>query len=627
MAFFEDWDDVGINVAKPPDLLRIYRELGHYRSSGGAELCDSGTCTDTELVISVPAVEQLRLTLETRISQLNEQICVLESENAQLLRAVEQNSNRERPLGSTPVVSPIKSTDRTETHREISSVSVVDVSETASADDKRLISDELQNSDISAGPSYKHLEENYETAVEEISRSNPMLSFVGDDGDDLPVTESVVVSSPSTVQADNSDKTPCRTSAAFRRLLLDSVFHVLPPDSRIFGEVSHIAELGEDAVVQMVPLLARCLPHVVPGVLLAARDELIPLIVAAAALHSESSTRDHLLNLLFNLIKRPDVDQRRMILVGCTAFARHAGAARVETELLPQCWEQLAHRYVERRLLVAEACGALTPHIAPALRGSLLLSMLQQMLDDSVEDVREAAVRSLGVVAAFIDDDDKYQLTESLLFATLLTDSSDRVLDALRTIFLPSLAVWAMNIGRLESSLLSLFVDRVEKTVDPTKSDGSSPAGIRLTESRHFTLLIATLTDLLPVVFCSFLLTGPFATVSDDSNASDIHYSAARILPKPAIELLSVSLLVGGEDHLNDLLCRYEDYVDAEWYHPWPTHNWVASELVSRLVLVCEMLDPAEQTTLHILAVFFRTLCHTFGPSFTQVGWLVGWLN
>ena len=30
-----------------------------------------------------------------------------------------------------------------------------------------------------------------------------------------------------------------------------------------------------------------------------------------------------------------------MILAGCVAFARYVGATRVETELLPQCWEQV----------------------------------------------------------------------------------------------------------------------------------------------------------------------------------------------------------------------------------------------------------------------------------------------
>lgn len=97
-------------------------------------------------------------------------------------------------------------------------------------------------------------------------------------------------------------------------------------------------------------------------------QELIPLILCTACLHPEPKERDQLLHILFNLIKRPDdeqryagfffppmrqtnqcrvltsssvVSQRQMILTGCVAFARHVGPTRVEAELLPQCWEQV----------------------------------------------------------------------------------------------------------------------------------------------------------------------------------------------------------------------------------------------------------------------------------------------
>jgi hypothetical protein len=36
----------------------------------------------------------------------------------------------------------------------------------------------------------------------------------------------------------------------------------------------------------------------------------------------------------------------------------------VENEILPQCWEQLTDKHVERRLLVAEACTALIPYVS-----------------------------------------------------------------------------------------------------------------------------------------------------------------------------------------------------------------------------------------------------------------------
>lgn len=70
------------------------------------------------------------------------------------------------------------------------------------------------------------------------------------------------------------------------------------------------------------------------------------------------------MHMLFNLIKRPDEEQRytnhmlcvyhvykqffvyikrQMILNGCAAFTQVVEASRVEAELLPQLWEQVLH--------------------------------------------------------------------------------------------------------------------------------------------------------------------------------------------------------------------------------------------------------------------------------------------
>ena len=107
---------------------------------------------------------------------------------------------------------------------------------------------------------------------------------------------------------------------------------------------------------------------------------------------------------------------------------------------------------------------------------------------------------------------------------------------------------------------------------------------------------------------------------SASAAAGEHSISTVGSLPKPSVELLSAALLVGGEARLDSLLHRYEAYLDAEWYHPWTTHQWVADELVARLVAVCELLDAAERATVHVLAVFFHQFCRTFGPAFTQVG-------
>jgi len=57
-------------------------------------------------------------------------------------------------------------------------------------------------------------------------------------------------------------------------------------------------------------LLGRCLPHIVPTVLLAKRDQLVPLLLATSALHPDNEIRNGLLHILFNLIKKPDAAQR-----------------------------------------------------------------------------------------------------------------------------------------------------------------------------------------------------------------------------------------------------------------------------------------------------------------------------
>jgi hypothetical protein len=64
-------------------------------------------------------------------------------------------------------------------------------------------------------------------------------------------------------------------------------------------------------------------------------------MMCAIERHPVSSTRDSLTHTLFNLIKRPDEQQRRIIMDACVSLSRNVGEMRTETELLPQCWEQV----------------------------------------------------------------------------------------------------------------------------------------------------------------------------------------------------------------------------------------------------------------------------------------------
>lgn len=45
-----------------------------------------------------------------------------------------------------------------------------------------------------------------------------------------------------------------------------------------------------------------------------------------------------------NILYASSVSYRLMILTGLVAIAQHLGPARVEAELLPQCWEQVSFK-------------------------------------------------------------------------------------------------------------------------------------------------------------------------------------------------------------------------------------------------------------------------------------------
>ncbi|CAL8398149.1 unnamed protein product [Arctogadus glacialis] len=435
---FELWDDVGLNIPKPPDLLQLYRNGGSVASSPretvdvavSMELGDlPGNYTSQEQSKKPDLLQQqqteLVQELEYQIGLLNtekeslaEQIRKMHSEIQILKRCASSPPSAPLDLGGCPTSGP-SSTDSS------------DLPSTRPLDNGQYL-------DIRAGSTAE------DSADPPMTQSSPQ-----------PQAQSHgKLKSRGPVHFDQPNR---KLSPAFQQALLS--FCRMSSDSRLGAEVSRIAD-SEESVMLM---LGRCLPHIVPNVLLAKREELIPLILCTACLHPEARERDQLLHILFNLIKRPDDEQRQMILTGCVAFARHVGPTRVEAELLPQCWEQINHKYPERRLLVAESCGALAPYLPKEIRSSLVLSMLQQMLaEDKADMVREAVVKSLGIIMAYIDDPDKYSQGLELMLLSL-ADPSERVVSATHQVFIPAFAAWTTELGILHTTLIPSLLTRIEK--------------------------------------------------------------------------------------------------------------------------------------------------------------------
>lgn len=75
-----------------------------------------------------------------------------------------------------------------------------------------------------------------------------------------------------------------------------------------------------------------------------------------------------------------------------------------------------------------------------------MLSMLQQMMEDREEKVREMVVRALAFIVGYCDDLDKYWQCEELAIRTL-NDTSDCVVNISMYVLFPVLAQWALTTG------------------------------------------------------------------------------------------------------------------------------------------------------------------------------------
>uniref|UniRef100_A0A8C4Z084 RAB11 binding and LisH domain, coiled-coil and HEAT repeat containing n=1 Tax=Gadus morhua TaxID=8049 RepID=A0A8C4Z084_GADMO len=531
---FELWDDVGLNIPKPPDLLQLYRNGGSVASSPretvdvavSMELGDlPGNYTSQEQSKKPDLLQQLVQELEYQIGLLNTEKESLAEQIRKMHRYVRISLTEQTELG------PWKWCRCHHDHHHASLFS-------------------------------------------------PPVVFM--------------LSPPP------SSSTNRKLSPAFQQALLS--FCRMSSDSRLGAEVSRIAD-SEESVMLM---LGRCLPHIVPNVLLAKREELIPLILCTACLHPEARERDQLLHILFNLIKRPDDEQRQMILTGCVAFARHVGPTRVEAELLPQCWEQINHKYPERRLLVAESCGALAPYLPKEIRSSLVLSMLQQMLaEDKADMVREAVVKSLGIIMAYIDDPDKYSQGLELMLLSL-ADPSERVVSATHQVFIPAFAAWTTELGILHTTLIPSLLTRIEKLL----------LGEHGLDEHKLHMYLSALQSLIPPLFAVVLQNAPFT--SRAKLHGDVPAIEVTRFPRPASPLQDVATIVGSRETVSVLLSLYDHQLEHEGTTGWDSLLWVVNQLLPQLIEIVGRINVTSSTCVHEFSRFFWRLCRTFGKIFTN---------
>ncbi|KAL1248716.1 hypothetical protein QQF64_022034, partial [Cirrhinus molitorella] len=596
---FELWDDVGLNIPKPPDLLQLYRNCGNSLPLQ-RDTVDVGVNVDPndfpgdyftqEPVQPNEAIQQQQ---QEVVQELEYQISLLNCEKQSLAEQIKKLQSDiqalQRNVSSEPT-SAVKSTQPKEDtpcgKPPLDNGQYLDIRGVTETDSS---SDANTTKTSSTTTATTDCTESTTTATQPHSK----LKSQSQQG-------------KTSVQFDQPNR---KLSPAFHQALLS--FCRMSADSRLGSEVSRIAD-SEQSVMLM---LGRCLPHIVPNVLLAKRErmvvhlcqELIPLILCTACLHPEPKERDQLLHILFNLIKRPDDEQRQMILTGCVAFARHVGPTRVEAELLPQCWEQINHKYPERRLLVAEACGALAPYLPKEIRSSLVLSMLQQMLaEDKADMVREAVVKSLGIIMGYIDDPDKYSQGFELMLLSL-GDPSERVVSATHQVFIPAFAAWCTELGNLQSQLIPSLLTRIEKLLK------QGEYGL---DEHKLHMYLSALQSLIPSLFAVLLQNAPFT--SRAKLQGDVPPIEVTRFPRPASPLQDVATIVGSREQLAVLLQLYDHQLQHEGTTGWDSLLWVVNQFLPQLIEIVGRINVTSSTCVHEFSRFFWRLCRTFGKIFTN---------
>ncbi|KAK3036549.1 hypothetical protein RJ639_030990 [Escallonia herrerae] len=352
-------------------------------------------------------------------------------------------------------------------------------------------------------------------------------------------------------------------------------------NSDSLGGESNSEKMG----LETIQILSDALPKIVPYVLINHREELLPLIMCAIERHPDSTTRDSLTHTLFNLIKRPDEQQRRIIMDACVTLSKNVGEMRTETELLPQCWEQINHTYEERRLLVAQSCGELAEFVRPEIRDSLILSIVQQLIEDSAMVVREAAAHNLALLLPLFPNMDKYFKVEEMMFQ-LVCDPSRVVVETSLKELVPALVKWGNKLDHILRVLLSYILSSAQRCPPLSGVEDSVESHLRVLGERerwNLDVLLRLLTELLPFVHQKAIETCPFHSVSD---------SGGTLFSTSVLELYA-----GG---------RVE----------WPAFEWLHVDCFPNLIQLASLLPQKEDTIRNRITKFLLAVSERFGDNY-----------
>ncbi|KAJ9470424.1 hypothetical protein DIPPA_15256 [Diplonema papillatum] len=229
----------------------------------------------------------------------------------------------------------------------------------------------------------------------------------------------------------------------------------------------------EDRESALLQVIAERLPTIITSVRTSRKECLVQVLLAIIQQHSDPKVRTSLLFHYVTLFKRPDGEQRGLIVDGFKQVAQilsRSDPRRIETEILASLSVLTQNRYPEHRVLAIEATSALYEYLRPALQRELLTDVFHEWERDASGLVRETVVKTIAGMA----DTTNVRLCCPFLVSGL-TDGSQRVLKAAvqSTKHLAALAV-------VERCLVPCIVDPLAATL----AVDSSPPTVERTNLR-----------------------------------------------------------------------------------------------------------------------------------------------
>lgn len=202
----------------------------------------------------------------------------------------------------------------------------------------------------------------------------------------------------------------------------------------------------------------------------------------------------------------------------------------------------------------------------------------------------------------------------------VVTDARASMAELAQTVLLPSVAAWALEIGRLEDALLSTLMKLLDdhtKALALRSADGST--ALSQSEELHSVHLIKALRALLPFLFVRVVETGPYMArlnLTDDS-ASNVTLKDDRLLP-PQNALLDPLKISSYTVNMPAIIVAFDEHIGQEWYKTWPAYDWLLSKFLPFLTGIAVSMEPSSRTTVHALSELLFNFCRVFGHTFTK---------